>query len=69
MADVEITIRNNGPYSVTGPIRLLDADGKAVDISGRERVSLCRCGGSSRKPFCDGTHGKIGFQGDLAATE
>lgn len=69
MPDVEITIRNNGPYRVTGPIKLVDADGNEVDISGREFVSLCRCGGSTRKPFCDGTHSKIGFQGAIAAVE
>ena len=69
MADVEITIRNNGPYSVSGPITLQDADGNPVDLGGRDRVSLCRCGGSSNKPFCDGTHGKIGFQGALKAAE
>ena len=69
MADVEITIRNNGPYSVSGPIKLVDADGNPVDTSGRERISLCRCGGSTKKPFCDGTHSKIGFQGAIAAVE
>lgn len=69
MPDVEITIRNNGPYRVAGPIKLVDADGNDVDISGRESISLCRCGGSTRKPFCDGTHSKIGFQGASAAVE
>ena len=69
MPDVEITIRNNGPYSVSGPIKLVDADGNPVDTSGRERISLCRCGGSTKKPFCDGTHSKIGFQGASAAVE
>ena len=69
MADVEITIRNNGPYSVSGPIKLVDADGNPVDTSGRERISLCRCGGSTKKPFYDGTHSKIGFQGASEAVE
>ena len=69
MPDVEITIRNNGPYSVSGPIKLVDADGNPVDTGGRERFSLCRCGGSTNKPFCDGTHSKIGFQGAIAAVE
>ena len=69
MADVEITIRNNGPYRVSGPIKLLDADGNAVDLGGREGFALCRCGGSTNKPFCDGTHSKIGFQGAIAAVE
>lgn len=69
MADVEITIRTNGPYLVSGPIKLQDADGNPVDTSGRERVALCRCGGSTNKPFCDGTHSKIGFQGAMKAVE
>jgi CDGSH-type Zn-finger protein len=69
MADVEITIRDNGPYLVAGPITLQDAAGNPVDIGGRERVALCRCGGSTKKPFCDGTHSKIGFQGAIAAVE
>jgi CDGSH-type Zn-finger protein len=69
MADVEITIRNNGPYRVSGPIKLLDADGNPVDLGGRDVFALCRCGGSTNKPFCDGTHSKIGFQGAIAAVE
>jgi CDGSH-type Zn-finger protein len=59
---VTITTRPNGPYLVKGPISLLDADGKEFKVEG-EVVALCRCGGSTRKPFCDGTHSKIGFQG------
>lgn len=69
MPDVEITIRDNGPYLVAGPIKLQDASGNEVDVAGRERVALCRCGGSTKKPFCDGTHSKIGFQGAIAAVE
>ena len=69
MADVEITIRTNGPYLVSGPISLQDADGNPVDVAGRERIALCRCGGSVKKPFCDGTHSKIGFDGAMAAVE
>ena len=69
MADspVTITVRPNGPYRVEGPIRLVDADGKEWDLTGKERVSLCRCGASTTKPFCDGTHSKIGFQAAEAA--
>jgi CDGSH-type Zn-finger protein len=69
MADVEITIRNNGPYRVSGQIKLLDPDGNEVDLGGREVFALCRCGGSTKKPFCDGTHSKIGFDGAMAAVE
>jgi CDGSH-type Zn-finger protein len=60
---VEIKVRENGSYLVTGPVRLVDADGNEYDLQGKTRFSLCRCGGSTRKPFCDGTHTKIGFQG------
>jgi CDGSH-type Zn-finger protein len=58
---VTITTRPNGPYLVKGPIRLVDADGKEFTVQG-DTVALCRCGGSTNKPFCDGTHSKLGFQ-------
>ncbi|HEX6068578.1 MAG TPA: CDGSH iron-sulfur domain-containing protein [Longimicrobiaceae bacterium] len=61
--DVTITVRENGSYLVEGPVRLVDADGNEYDLTGKTRFSLCRCGGSTRKPFCDGTHSRIGFQG------
>jgi CDGSH-type Zn-finger protein len=69
MADekVTITVRKNGPFRVEGPIKLVDADGKEWDLAGKPAVSLCRCGGSTNKPFCDGTHSKIGFQAAEAA--
>ncbi len=53
----------NGPYLVSGAsVVTRMGDGKAFECSGT--VALCRCGASSNKPFCDGTHGKIGFTGD-----
>ena len=61
-----ITIRNNGPYVVEGDVKLVDAQGNEVPLIKR---SLCRCGGSTTKPFCDGTHSKIGFQGAMAAVQ
>ena len=75
MAEVKITIRANGPYRVEAPegsIELVDANGTPYDLStklkeGRLAFSLCRCGGSVQKPFCDGTHSKIGFQAAEAA--
>ena len=57
---VTITVRDNGPYLVKGPITILDAEGNAHRVE-RETVALCRCGGSTTKPFCDATHSKIGF--------
>ena len=63
MADVEIKVRENGPYKVTGPIRLIDADGSEYSLGDRgESIALCRCGGSTTKPFCDGTHSRKGFE-------
>ena len=59
---VTITVRNNGPYRVEGPIRLVDADGNEYPVPAGKGVSLCRCGASTRKPFCDGTHSKMGFE-------
>ncbi len=67
MADVTITVRPNGPFRVEGPIRLVDANGAEWDLTGKPAVSLCRCGASTRKPFCDGMHTKIGFQAAEAA--
>lgn len=58
---VTIRVRENGPYLVEGPVRLIDADGNEFDVSGKKRFSLCRCGASVTKPFCDGTHSRIGF--------
>ncbi len=59
---VEIKTRASGPLRVEGPFRLLDADGTEYDLSSQGPVvALCRCGGSTTKPFCDGTHSRIGF--------
>ena len=63
MAEVEIKARHNGPYKVTGPVRIVDADGNEYDLPDDGRpIALCRCGGSSTKPFCDATHKKNGFE-------
>jgi CDGSH-type Zn-finger protein len=66
--EVQITVTENGPYKVTGPIEIVDHDGRRAAVPG-EVVFLCRCGGSMNKPFCDGTHSKIGFEGAMAAVE
>ena len=72
MAQVKITVRRNGPYRVEAPegtIELVDADGTAYDLTGKPAFSLCRCGASVTKPFCDGTHSRIGFQAAEAAVK
>ncbi len=63
MAEVEIKARHNGPYKVTGPVRVIDVDGNEYDLPDDGKpIALCRCGGSKTKPFCDKTHSKIGFE-------
>jgi CDGSH-type Zn-finger protein len=63
---VKITIKKNGPYRVEaaeGDIELMDSEGNQFDLTGKPVFALCRCGGSKNKPFCDGQHSAIGFQG------
>ena len=57
----------NGPYLIEGPLELVDTAGNRFHVNA-EKVELCRCGGSSSKPFCDGTHRRIEFQADTKAT-
>ena len=60
MAHVKIETIRNGPYIVMGEVELIDADGTKFPVE--KRMALCRCGASTEKPFCDGTHSKIGFK-------
>jgi len=64
MSDPTIQVLPKGPYLVGGKFALLDASGNKIEAG--EKVALCRCGASTSKPFCDGTHSKIGF--DAAAS-
>jgi CDGSH-type Zn-finger protein len=66
MAEVTIRILENGPYRVQGPIELRGPDGSPIETK-KDVIFLCRCGASTNKPFCDGTHSKIGFQAAAAA--
>jgi CDGSH-type Zn-finger protein len=62
-----IKVRQNGPYLVEGEdVKLVDWNGQEYQIT-RRPFALCRCGGSTTKPFCDGTHSKIGFNAAEAA--
>jgi CDGSH-type Zn-finger protein len=59
---VEIKVRDHGPYKVTGPVRIVDADGGVFEIEAGRPVALCRCGQSQTKPFCDASHKEAGFE-------
>jgi CDGSH-type Zn-finger protein len=65
MADappVEIKVRDNGPYKVTGPVRVVDPEGGVFALPEGEAIVLCRCGRSQTKPFCDASHKSSGFE-------
>ena len=71
MGQVTITVRPNGPLRVEDPnglVDLVDAAGNKFDLTGKTAFSLCRCGGSQNRPFCDGTH-KIAFQAPDTAVQ
>jgi 3-phenylpropionate/trans-cinnamate dioxygenase ferredoxin subunit len=64
---VTIRLRRNGPYVIeSDETRVIDWEGVEYQID-RHPIALCRCGSSARKPFCDGTHAKIGFDGGREA--
>jgi len=65
MAQVTITVRKNGPLRIEDPngvVEVVDADGNKFDTTGKVAFSLCRCGASGNRPFCDGSHNKVAFQ-------
>jgi 3-phenylpropionate/trans-cinnamate dioxygenase ferredoxin subunit len=64
---VRIRLRRNGPYVIDDEdVQVVDWNGVEYPV-GRRPVALCRCGASTTKPFCDGTHSKIGFDAAEAA--
>jgi CDGSH-type Zn-finger protein len=69
MPDMKVTVRNNGPLRLEGDILLVDQEGRPFGLAGRTVVSLCRCGQSQNKPFCDGSHGRTGFASECPARD
>ena len=65
--EINVTVSLNGPYIVSGEIQLKDADGNLFEVKGN-KIALCRCGQSSNKPFCDGTHARNGFDAPTKAS-
>lgn len=69
MAQTKITVAHNGPLRVEGDFELADPQGKTFGLAGRSVVSLCRCGHSANKPFCDGSHKRVGFADEAQARD
>lgn len=68
--DQSIIVTNNGPLRVIGSnIVIKDVAGNTFGLAGRTLISLCRCGHSENKPFCDGSHARVGFQSEVVARE
>ena len=63
----KITINNNGSVRLEGDFEIFDQNGNPFDLAGRTAISLCRCGHSNNKPFCDGSHRTTGFQSEVVA--
>ena len=66
---MKITVVNNGPYRLEGEVTLCDVAGTAFGLGGRAMISLCRCGHSENKPFCAGSHKRVGFQSEVTARD
>ena len=69
MAGTRITVMNNGSLRVEGDFEIADQDGNVFGLAGRTRVSLCRCGQSLTKPFCDSAHKTCGFDSVVVARD
>ena len=69
MPDFKVIVRNNGPLRLEGDILICDEQGNAFGLAGRTVVSLCRCGQSANKPFCDGSHARVGFTSEVQARD
>jgi len=60
---------SNGPIRIEGEFEICDPSGQAFGLQGRTAIALCRCGHSGNKPFCDGSHNRIGFSDLVVARE
>lgn len=69
LSATRITVRDNGSLRIEGDFEIVDQNGNAFGLGGRTAISLCRCGHSQNKPFCDGSHKREGFQCVVAAFE
>jgi len=69
---IKVAVQSNGPIRIQGEpgeFSILDPEGREFGLAGRAIISLCRCGHSQNKPFCDGSHARVGFQDPVTARE
>jgi CDGSH-type Zn-finger protein len=64
-----VTVRKNGPLRIEGDFKIVDPEGNEYGLGGRTVLSLCRCGHSQNKPFCDSSHVHHGFQDEPQARD
>ena len=69
MPATKITVNSNGPLKVEGDFEIVDPQGQTFGLAGRTVISLCRCGHSANKPFCDGSHKTTGFTDNVVARD
>ena len=70
MARTRISVMNNGSLRIEGDeFDIVDQEGRVFGLAGRTKISLCRCGQSKTKPFCDGTHKTCGFESVIVARD
>ena len=69
MPAAKITINSNGNIRVDGDFEIVDPTGKPFGLAGRTAIGLCRCGQSANKPFCDGSHNRVGFTDPVEARD
>jgi CDGSH-type Zn-finger protein len=69
LVPTKITVNTNGPLRIEGDFEILDPSGAPFGLAGRTMISLCRCGHSANKPFCDGSHNRVGFTDTVVARE
>ncbi len=69
MAATRITVNTDGSIRVEGDFAIFDPEGREFGLAGRTAISLCRCGQSQNKPFCDGSHKRTGFSDRVEARD
>jgi CDGSH-type Zn-finger protein len=69
LAGTKITVKKDGSMRVEGDFVIVDAEGREFGLGGRTAISLCRCGHSENKPFCDSSHKKFNFQSEVKARD